>query len=1313
MAEFGWAYVAGGALTGAVGPTGSIQLKKGDTELTGSPNLIFNTGSNTLEITGDISASVNISASYFYGDGSNLTNVGAELTVQEEGVNVTTAATTINFVGAVVTASAVGSVVTVNVNTSSGGSVAIGPAEDGSYADGLWTDFTTSTLIGTAVDRINEILKIIVPGPAPAVSRKNYTNSDGLGPKLSIDSVDSLAGYSNVANIGDFSDSLAKNSEYSASTSGNDFRLGVYEKDTNIVGDVNFHVVEQLKTTEVNYSNKAFGNAQSGSLKLEVNGAVVHTLNLTASGAGNPNTGSASDLNSTGSGFTNLSITSSARDQNGNTYDIFQHRTANYIVHTDDQRNGWNYSRVIHTYEGTDYETNYVQWYNDTGGSSTMSSPTSNLTFVGEGSKYLSGIEYFRSASLEYTADISNFYFATYPTGNVITFVNNVRCDAPSSQAASELGVGENYNTTLKLTSSTSNNTDSILNDTISLQSRVTHHFKPTFTGAGASVSGVLIYNVDTANSNTNQNFALEDYRITSGSYDSQGSVTDGAATWSSQNHMTASGATGHEDGLAFYNAQLVSPTRVVNSGDPSSLANGPSGNPDYSAITGTRTFYRKIQNTDVSAIRDMKITTYKSSRINNSALSTNNVNVFIKLPNSTGWMDISQDFVYGSYSDGDGALIADANDNVRTGATDTAQSVHCVTFGTNEVANGEHVVIKVIADAAWTGYFSRMVFQLGASDVSDPTQAPDLDFIDFSGLAGVDANLSFGAGNLIDGYTNVTASSISLTDVDFNETFVDNFNARRGVFDTSGSINGTLNQDISSNTPSYPADAFGNAYTGSLVLEVNGVEVHTIDLTSTLNSITNDFNGNSSGFSVSAVAFSETTDDIADYTKPYRTGTYQIGTNEQRVGWNNARVIHRIDSDTTTNYIEWVIDPSGSIDNTAISGESLSDFGHTDVYYQSGIGYYASNPTASFSFEGANFYNNVYSEASNAIRFPTQTNCIVSNATLAGSGLITTSSASGYLHYMPVLDGTADCETTEVQVTGSITFDGGGIGANSISGGLGLFTDYDASVSGYIFHPLKSPITSTTQTKTAFMVYSGSIGSTTLTANEYFGLETYRIVSGNYADQAATTSSANTWDSTTAMNNGGNHDDGMVTANGYLISPKQIGVAGDTGNAALQAPAGNPDYSTLTTGTRSYYRMFQYTGVTTVSSFTLTLYGDATLRSISPVSDPYYAALGANKNVNVEFKVAYDPNYSGADDQSTGWADVAKIFDAGNQPNNDGAGIRSGASSGEDVTIDSGGLALSLTLGTRRVKTNQYFIIKVTADEDWTGYLSRIQVAL
>ena len=123
-----------------------------------------------------------------------------------------------------------------------------------------------------------------------------------------------------------------------------------------------------------------------------------------------------------------------------------------------------------------------------------------------------------------------------------------------------------------------------------------------------------------------------------------------------------------------------------------------------------------------------------------------------------------------------------------------------------------------------------------------------------------------------------------------------------------------------------------------------------------------------------------------------------------------------------------------------------------------------------------------------------------------------------------------------------------------------------------------------------------------------------------------------------------------------------------------------------------------------------MNLYGDATLVSKDAAS-PYYAALGANKNCTVELKVSYDPNYPGADDQSTGWTDVAKIFDAGNQPNNDGAGIRSGASSGEDVTIDGDSLSLSLTLGTRRIKQNQYYVVKVSAHKDWTGYISRIQV--
>lgn len=41
----------------------------------------------------------------------------------------------------------------------------IGNAEDGSYTDGIFTDFTPSTPIGTAVDRFNEMLLLLAPTP--------------------------------------------------------------------------------------------------------------------------------------------------------------------------------------------------------------------------------------------------------------------------------------------------------------------------------------------------------------------------------------------------------------------------------------------------------------------------------------------------------------------------------------------------------------------------------------------------------------------------------------------------------------------------------------------------------------------------------------------------------------------------------------------------------------------------------------------------------------------------------------------------------------------------------------------------------------------------------------------------------------------------------------------------------------------------------------------------------------------------------------------------------------------------------------------
>ena len=103
---------------------------------------------------------------------------------------------------------------------------------------------------------------------------------------------------------------------------------------------------------------------------------------MTASGTGNPNTGSAEFKGIDGSGFFDVSITASAKDQNGSLYNIFQHRTAKYVIDPEDQRKGWNTARVEHQYGSTNYVTNFIQWFNDTDASSNaMAVPNPRVTF--------------------------------------------------------------------------------------------------------------------------------------------------------------------------------------------------------------------------------------------------------------------------------------------------------------------------------------------------------------------------------------------------------------------------------------------------------------------------------------------------------------------------------------------------------------------------------------------------------------------------------------------------------------------------------------------------------------------------------------------------------------------------------------------------------------------------------------------------------------------------------------------------------------------------------------------------------------------
>jgi len=73
-----------------------------------------------------------------------------------------------------------------NYISSGSGTTAIGAAEDGTYTDGIFTDFVPTTPIGTAVDRFNEMLLLLAPTPPTSswdnvFSNLNITSTEYSG----------------------------------------------------------------------------------------------------------------------------------------------------------------------------------------------------------------------------------------------------------------------------------------------------------------------------------------------------------------------------------------------------------------------------------------------------------------------------------------------------------------------------------------------------------------------------------------------------------------------------------------------------------------------------------------------------------------------------------------------------------------------------------------------------------------------------------------------------------------------------------------------------------------------------------------------------------------------------------------------------------------------------------------------------------------------------------------------------------------------------------------------------------------------------
>jgi len=459
-----------------------------------------------------------------------------------------------------------------------------------------------------------------------------------------------------------------------------------------------------------------------------------------------------------------------------------------------------------------------------------------------------------------------------------------------------------------------------------------------------------------------------------------------------------------------------------------------------------------------------------------------------------------------------------------------------------------------------------------------------------------------------------------------------------------------------------------------------------------------NSINSNSSGFTnlLAGTPGEYSGNSVPDYTLIYRTGTYQIGTSDQRDGWNYARVLHSVGgSDTTTNYVEWVNDPDSNALTTG--NETFDNFGSdATLFYQSGVKYFISC-TSSFAYSASHVYRNVYSRSSTAVTSPTRSNISVTQIAVNGSGVDNSTNAN-YYSSLPDLDtGVADCEQKDINITGSISF----TPTTSLVGpyGTGLHT---ASISGRASHPMKSDVTTSTFNKANFLVFSASENSTLYTL-EYFDDENYRLQSGSFANQASIAGSG--WNPSVSMNDAGQtgYYDGLLIYNGYLVSPK-TGAMGDgdfrsvRDGGSLQSPDSNVNYSSLGFGERNYTRYFENDTTSDVPQINLMLTGSATLVSRN---GPNSGSLGANNNFHCSVKIP----------GKTGWLDLARASaGAGNTNNGDG-----GLSGDLTATITSDGVLNICTFNgqTQNGTTSgaEYVLVRFTAHKDWTGKISAFKV--
>ena len=524
------------------------------------------------------------------------------------------------------------------------------------------------------------------------------------------------------------------------------------------------------------------------------------------------------------------------------------------------------------------------------------------------------------------------------------------------------------------------------------------------------------------------------------------------------------------------------------------------------------------------------------------------------------------------------------------------------------------------------------------------PPPAPVLSSMSMS-QSGVTGGLSFGPSNVIAGYENVPS-------MDINDTFTVSGN-RRGIM-APATKSGTLANNVVAHSYSYPSNAFGFGDQGVLNLIVNGVTVHSVDLSAFASGST--LNGNNSGFTLSSATNVQfESGDPLDLFK-FRTGTWFLAVADQTNGYNEVSVTHVVGSNTysVTDY-DWVNDADTT--NTSFSAPSIHSLNLFGSKYISGVEYYTDG-TALFDITIDNAYRNTFASYGSALDFDSSTTVVSDD---------------------PIPTMTTEADTIFIE-------------DKNITLASERLIDEPIDVSVTVGRTVQSNLNSGTSYLSGILLDNAS--DFTTDTSEYFAYEGYRLsndVESNMTDTSYGSgpfTSSYTWDNTASLVGGDSaHNDGLLLEYGELKYPTEGANNGDYDSITF-SPPGNVNYAGAS-GNRTYYRYFF--DASPRSNFVLNI--DAYGTNFVDV------ATGPSGNdVTVEILA---PNTTQDSGSTIEFKDAVTPFTS-----NDDIGMYA-STFGSSIPTNWG-----LTLGSRDTSTSgNVVIVKITASSSWSGRISDITI--